>query len=84
MCKTALGHVGLDYQEFVVIDPKFYRPAELEVLLGDATKAHKKLDWKPKTDLEQLVEMMVDADLVRVERESMLVLAETLIAVGRA
>jgi GDPmannose 4,6-dehydratase len=69
MCKIAFEHVGLNYEEFVVIDPKFYRPAEVEVLLGDATKAHQKLGWKPKTELEQLIRMMVDADLARVERE---------------
>jgi len=69
MCKIAFKHVGLDYEEFVVIDPKFYRPAEVDVLLGDPTKARDKLGWKPRTDLEQLIEMMVQADLGRVERE---------------
>ena len=69
MCKIAFEHVGLNYEEFVVIDPKFYRPAEVEVLLGDATKAQEKLGWKPRTDLEQLISMMVDADIRRVEKE---------------
>jgi GDPmannose 4,6-dehydratase len=69
MCRIAFEHVDLNYEDFVVIDPKFYRPAEVEVLLGDATKAHEKLGWKPKTDLEQLVRMMVDADIRRVGKE---------------
>jgi GDPmannose 4,6-dehydratase len=69
MCRIAFEHVGLNYEEFVVIDPKFYRPAEVEVLLGDASKAREKLGWKPRTDLEQLIRMMVDADLGRVGNE---------------
>lgn len=69
MCKIAFEHVGLNYEEFVVIDPKFYRPAEVDVLLGNPEKAMRKLSWKPKTSLEELIKMMVDADLERVKKE---------------
>lgn len=69
MCRIAFEHVDLNYEDHVVIDPKFYRPAEVETLLGDASKAHEKLGWKPKTDLEALIRMMVDADIRRVRKE---------------
>jgi GDPmannose 4,6-dehydratase len=69
MCRLAFAHVGLDYEKCVVIDPKFYRPAEVDVLLGNPAKARAKLGWRPKTTLEQLIAMMVDADLKRVGRE---------------
>ena len=69
MCRIAFEHVGLDYEKYVVIDPKFYRPAEVDLLLGDPAKAREKLGWEAKTDLKALMEMMVDADLKRVEDE---------------
>jgi len=69
MCKIAFDHVGLDYQNHVVIDPKFFRPAEVDVLLGNPAKARERLGWKPKTGLVDLIRMMVDADLRRVGRE---------------
>lgn len=69
MCKIAFEHVGLDYEKYVVIDPKFYRPAEVDLLLGNPTKAKEKLGWQAKTSLEELINMMVDADLKRVEDE---------------
>ena len=69
MCKIAFKHVGLDYEKYVVIDPKFYRPAEVDLLRGDPAKAEKVLGWKAKTSLEQLITMMVDADMQRVEDE---------------
>jgi GDPmannose 4,6-dehydratase len=69
MCTIAFEHVGMRYEDHVVIDPKFYRPAEVDVLLGDAAKARTRLGWTPKTSLEQLITMMVDADIRRVERE---------------
>lgn len=69
MCRIAFEHVGLDYEKYVVIDPKFYRPAEVDLLLGDPSKAEKKLGWKAKTSLEELIHMMVDADMKRVEKE---------------
>ncbi|WP_026760893.1 GDP-mannose 4,6-dehydratase [Selenomonas ruminantium] len=69
MCKIAFEHVGLDYEKYVVIDPKFYRPAEVDLLLGDPKKAQEKLGWTAKTSLEELIHMMVDADLKRVQDE---------------
>jgi GDPmannose 4,6-dehydratase len=69
MCQIAFRHVGLDHAKYVVIDPKFYRPAEVDELFGNPAKARAKLGWQPKTSLEQLIAMMVDADLRRVERE---------------
>lgn len=67
MCKIAFDYVGLHYQDYVVIDPQLYRPAEVDLLLGDPSKAKSKLRWTPKTSLEQLIHMMVDADLERVK-----------------
>lgn len=69
MCQLAFAHVGLDYQEHVVIDPQFFRPAEVEVLLGNPGKAERQLGWRPTTSLESLIQMMVEADLRRVGRE---------------
>ncbi|WP_103108205.1 GDP-mannose 4,6-dehydratase [Brevibacillus reuszeri] len=66
MCKIAFDYVGLDYQDYVVIDPELYRPAEVDLLLGNPEKAKQQLGWKPKTNLEQLIHMMVEADLQRV------------------
>jgi GDPmannose 4,6-dehydratase len=62
-CEAAFGRVGLDYREHVEIDPAFYRPAEVELLKGDASKAAGALGWKPKVRFRELVEMMVDADM---------------------
>lgn len=69
MCKIAFSHLGLDYQEHIVIDPKLFRSAEVNVLLGNPEKAKAKLGWAPKTSLEELITMMVEADLKRVRRE---------------
>ena len=65
LCEAAFNRVGLDYRKYVVQDPKFFRPAEVDLLVGDASKAAKKLGWKPRVAFQQLVEMMVDADLER-------------------
>ena len=62
-CRLAFARVGLDYQEFVKTDPEFYRPAEVDLLLGDATKAGQELGWTPEVNFESLVHMMVDSDL---------------------
>ena len=70
MCQIAFKHVGLDYKKYVVIDPKFYRPAEVDVLLGNPAKAKAMLEWQPKTSLEQLIAMMVDADMRRVGKKA--------------
>jgi GDPmannose 4,6-dehydratase len=65
MCRIAFEHAGLIMDDHLVIDPKLYRPAEVEVLLGDAAKARKVLGWKPKIGLEDMIREMVDADLAR-------------------
>ena len=65
LCRLAFEHVGLDYQEKVRTDPRFLRPAEVEVLLGDASKARQQLGWAPATSLADMVAEMVDADLAR-------------------
>jgi GDPmannose 4,6-dehydratase len=62
-CKIAFERVGLDYNDYVKIDPKFVRPAEVDLLLGDSTKAQKALKWEIKVSFEDLVKMMVDADM---------------------
>jgi len=68
MCQIAFAHVGLDAEQHVVIDPRFYRPAEVDVLLGNPEKAQTKLGWRARTGLEALICNMVDADLARVGR----------------
>ena len=65
LVEIAFGHVGLDWERYVVIDPKLVRPAEVDLLLGDASKARRQLGWKPRVTFRQLVEQMVDADLAR-------------------
>ena len=67
MCRIAFSHVGLNYQDHVMIDPTLFRPAEVEVLLGNPDKARIKLAWTATTSLEQLITMMVDADMRRVD-----------------
>ncbi|KAG1253689.1 hypothetical protein G6F65_017359 [Rhizopus arrhizus] len=66
MCRIAFEHVGLQAEDHLVIDEKFFRPAEVDVLLGNPDKAKEKLGWSPKTSLQELICMMVDADLRRV------------------
>jgi len=68
MCRIAFDHLGLDMEKHLVIDPAFYRPAEVEVLLGDSTKARTKLGWAPKIALTELIREMVEADLDRLKR----------------
>jgi GDPmannose 4,6-dehydratase len=70
MCRIAFDHAGLDMAKHVVIDPAFYRPAEVDVLLGDASKAKAKLGWAPKISLDALITEMVDADLERLRRDA--------------
>ena len=67
-CDAAFGHVGLDYRDHVVTDERFMRPAEVDHLLGDASKARDMLGWKPATTFDELVAMMVDADVEMVSR----------------
>ncbi len=63
--QIAFEHVGLDWQKHVVVDPKFFRPAEVDLLIGDATQAKQVLGWQPEVSFPQLVKMMVDADMKR-------------------
>ncbi|MGB0614975.1 MAG: GDP-mannose 4,6-dehydratase [Acidimicrobiales bacterium] len=62
-CEVAFGHAGLNWEDHIVIDEAFFRPAEVDLLVGDATKAEELLGWKPGTSFENLVTMMVDADI---------------------
>ncbi len=77
LVELAFAHVGLDYRSYVVSDPKFYRPAEVDLLLADPSKARRELDWTPRVGFAELVAMMVDADLERLA-------AATPLAGGRA
>jgi GDPmannose 4,6-dehydratase len=63
LCQIAFDQVGLDWEDHVVVDPQFLRPAEVDLLIGDPTKATENLGWKAETAFEDLVRMMVDADL---------------------
>jgi GDPmannose 4,6-dehydratase len=62
-CEVAFGHVGLNYEDHVIMDPRFMRPAEVELLIGDSSKARRTLGWQRETSFQDLVTMMVDADL---------------------
>ena len=67
-CEIAFGHVDLDYKEFVVQDERFYRPAEVDLLISDPTKARTVLGWEPAVSFKELVTMMVDADVKRLSK----------------
>jgi GDPmannose 4,6-dehydratase len=69
LVELAFGHVGLNWQDYVEVDPQYLRPAEVNTLCGDSSKARRVLGWRPEVTFEQLVAMMVDADLARVGRE---------------
>jgi len=68
LVETAFGHAGLDWREYVRLDPRFVRPAEVDLLLADPSKARRELGWQPKVAFEELVAMMVEADLERLSR----------------
>ncbi|MGA1391908.1 MAG: GDP-mannose 4,6-dehydratase [Phycisphaerales bacterium] len=70
--EMAFAHLGLDFADFVETDPKYFRPAEVDELLGDASKAKAKLGWEPRTSVEDLAAMMVEHDLELAEREKVL------------
>ncbi len=72
LLRVAFGHVGLDYEDHVVIDPKFFRPAEVDLLLGDSAKAKMRLGWEPEVSFEEMIGLMVDSDIRRVEWEMQL------------
>jgi GDPmannose 4,6-dehydratase len=62
-CEVAFAHAGLDYKKYVKVDPQYFRPTEVELLLGDASKALNKLNWKPRVGFTELAHLMVDADI---------------------
>ena len=68
-CELAFGYLGLDYQDYVIQDPRFYRPAEVDLLVSDPSHARDKLGWTPKVSFKGLVEMMVDSDMKRLGKE---------------
>ena len=68
-CELAFGRAGLDYEDHVVVDERFFRPAEVDLLVGDAAKAEAQLGWRPRTKFHQLIEMMVDHDLETLQRQ---------------
>jgi len=72
LCELAFSEVGLDYQDYIQIDKKHYRPAEVDQLIGDASKATKVLDWKPTYSFEQLIKEMVHEDLKSLTRQASL------------
>jgi GDPmannose 4,6-dehydratase len=69
LCEMAFGHVGLDYRKHVDIDPRYYRPTEVDDLRGDWSKAARVLGWKPRTSFKELVRLMMESDLKLAERE---------------
>ncbi|HET7823867.1 MAG TPA: GDP-mannose 4,6-dehydratase [Anaeromyxobacter sp.] len=69
LCEHAFAHVGLDYREFVELDPRYLRPTEVDFLLADGSKAQKKLGWKPRTSFKNLIRIMMDADVELADRE---------------
>jgi GDPmannose 4,6-dehydratase len=69
LCEAAFGYVGLDWQEYVGQDPRFMRPAEVDLLVGDASKARRVLGWEPEVSFKELIELMVDADLALLREE---------------
>lgn len=66
-CEKAFGHVGLNWKDYVEVSEEYYRPAEVDLLIGDPTHAKKQLKWEPKVDFEKLVTMMVDADMEEIK-----------------
>src|SRR5690606_3070855 len=69
VCEIAFDRAGLKWQDYVVVDEQFYRPAEVHLLLGDSSKARKKLGWAPEISFTELIQQMVDADIDRLECE---------------
>lgn len=67
--QAAFEHVGLDWEQYVEIDPRYFRPAEVDLLIGDPSKAEKVLNWKPKTTFNELVKIMVDADMDELQKK---------------
>ena len=73
-CEETFGYVGLDYKDYVEVDPRYFRPSEVDLLIGDPTKAQRILGWEPKVKFKELVKIMMDEDLklAEVERKNAL------------
>ena len=71
LCQAAFGHMGLDYADYVKVDPRFIRPADVDLLISDPAKARRALGWAPAVSFEELVAAMVDADLARLQGEEL-------------
>jgi GDPmannose 4,6-dehydratase len=67
LCELAFGCLDLDWEKYVVVDPEFYRPAEVDALVSDPTKAREELGWEPEVSFEELIQMMVEADMVHLK-----------------
>jgi GDPmannose 4,6-dehydratase len=67
LCQAAFGYLDLDWEKHVIVDPQFYRPAEVDLLVSDPKKAREKLGWNPEVSFEGLIQMMVDADLAHLK-----------------
>jgi GDPmannose 4,6-dehydratase len=74
-CEKVFARLDMDYRDFVEIDPRYFRPAEVELLLGTSTKARRKLGWKPRVSFDGLIDLMVDADLDLARKEQVLIAA---------
>jgi GDPmannose 4,6-dehydratase len=72
-CEKVFSRLDMDYRDFVEIDPRYFRPAEVELLLGTSTKARRKLGWKPRVSFDGLIDLMVDADLDLARKEQVLI-----------
>ena len=68
LCEYSFEYLGLDYKEYVKKDPRFYRPAEVDLLISDPSLIKKELGWEPKVSFKEMVEMMVQADMERLEK----------------
>jgi GDPmannose 4,6-dehydratase len=69
LLEVAFGHAGLDWQDYVVLDERYLRPAEVDLLIGDASKARQQLGWEPTVSFDELIRMMVDHDRERQQTE---------------
>jgi len=74
-CEKVFGRLDMDYRDFVEIDSRYFRPAEVDLLLGCSQKARKKLGWQPRVSFDELVSLMVDADLELARKEQVLIAA---------
>jgi GDPmannose 4,6-dehydratase len=74
-CEKVFGRLDLDYRDFVEIDPRYFRPAEVDLLLGSSKKARSKLAWQPRVSFDELVALMVESDLELARKEQVLLAA---------